>query len=57
MTQPVDNHRPAHEDAEARWRREYTEQIGPHAQVRNRSGIEVKPLYTPRDWDSARFDA
>jgi len=57
MTQPVDKHRPAHEDAEARWRREYAEQIGPHAQVRNRSGIEVKPLYTPRDWDSARFDA
>jgi methylmalonyl-CoA mutase N-terminal domain/subunit len=57
MTQPADDPRPAPDDAEARWRREYAEQIGPHAPIRNRSGIEIKPLYTPRDWDGARYEA
>ena len=43
-------------DSEARWRQEYADQIGAAHAVRNRSGIEVKPLYTPRDWSGARYD-
>jgi methylmalonyl-CoA mutase, N-terminal domain len=32
--------------------KEYAEQIGTDRQVANRSGIEIKPLYTQRDWDA-----
>ena len=35
--------------AEVRWREEYAAQIGRDLPVRNRSGLEIKPLYTPRD--------
>ncbi|MGH8698555.1 MAG: hypothetical protein ACREVS_18865, partial [Burkholderiales bacterium] len=39
-----------------RWEAEYAEGMGEDRPVINRSGIPVKPLYTPRDWDSARYD-
>ncbi|MDQ6619554.1 MAG: acyl-CoA mutase large subunit family protein [Pseudomonadota bacterium] len=39
------------------WQREYAAAIGADQPVANRSGIPVKPLYTPRDWDSSRYDA
>ncbi len=42
---------------EERWHREYAAQIGTDKTVRNRSGIAVKPLYTPRDWNGDRHDA
>ncbi|MCU0896713.1 MAG: acyl-CoA mutase large subunit family protein [Burkholderiales bacterium] len=48
---------PAGDDAHARWRTEYSEQIGADRAVANRSGIPVKPLYTPADWDGSRHDA
>ena len=41
---------------EARWQAEYAEQIGEDKPVVNRSGIPIKPLYTPRDFDSARYE-
>ncbi len=48
---------PAHAtDSQVRWRQEYADQIGAAHAVRNRSGIEVKPLYTPSDWSGARYD-
>jgi methylmalonyl-CoA mutase N-terminal domain/subunit len=40
------------------WREAYDAQIGSDKngrEVRNRSGIEVKPLYTPQDWPEDRF--
>ena len=40
--------------ARAGWRREYDEQVKGGDTIRNRSGIEVKPLYTPQDWSSDR---
>ncbi len=51
MNQPV--HPPVDEIAqgEARWRGA----LGPASHAVNRSGIEVKPLYTPRDWPGARY--
>ncbi|MCH8952624.1 MAG: acyl-CoA mutase large subunit family protein [Proteobacteria bacterium] len=39
----------------AAWRQAYDAQIGADREVRNRSGIEVKPLYTPRDWPQDRY--
>jgi len=40
---------------EDRWQREYAAQIGQDTRVVNRSGLPIKPLYTPRDWDGRRF--
>lgn len=37
------------------WRQAYDAQIGTDREVRNRSGIEVKPLYTPQDWPQDRY--
>ncbi len=37
------------------WRDTYDDQIGTDSKVINRSGIEVKPLYSPRDWDDTRY--
>lgn len=41
--------------AEARWQRDYAASPGAGVRVANRSGIEIKPLYTPRDWDGGRY--
>jgi methylmalonyl-CoA mutase N-terminal domain/subunit len=41
---------------EARWQAEYAGQIGADKPIANRSGIEIKPLYTPRDFDASRYD-
>jgi methylmalonyl-CoA mutase N-terminal domain/subunit len=46
---------PGFEKAEGAWRADYARQIGQDREVRNRSGIAVKPLYTPRDWDGSRY--
>jgi methylmalonyl-CoA mutase N-terminal domain/subunit len=37
------------------WRSAYAEQLGEQPAVRNRSGIEIKPLYTPADWDGTAY--
>ena len=54
MNKPFDP-RLALDEAEARWQAEYREQIGSDRKSVNRSGITVKPLYTPRDWDGSRY--
>jgi methylmalonyl-CoA mutase N-terminal domain/subunit len=41
---------------EERWQQEYAAQIGEEPTVTNRSGIAIKPLYTPRDWSGRRYD-
>ena len=33
------------------WEAAYNKQLPDGKTVRNRSGIEVKPMYTPADWD------
>ncbi len=48
---------PAADEARARWEAEIDAVPGVTDPVRNRSGIEVKPLYTPADWDAGRYDA
>jgi methylmalonyl-CoA mutase N-terminal domain/subunit len=54
MNKPLDSMLPL-DAAEARWQAEYAERIGAEPQITNRSGIAVKPLYTPRDWDGSRY--
>ncbi|HUX25273.1 MAG TPA: acyl-CoA mutase large subunit family protein [Burkholderiales bacterium] len=39
-----------YEPGSGRWQREYAANVGSDQPTRNRSGIEVKPLYTPQDW-------
>ena len=46
---------PGFEQAQGRWRAEYNNQIGVDRAVRNRSRIEIKPLYTPRDCSGNTF--
>ncbi len=42
-------------DAHAEWRRDYEQQLPHDKAVTNRSGIEIKPLYTPNDWNDASY--
>jgi methylmalonyl-CoA mutase N-terminal domain/subunit len=48
---------PGFEQAETAWRRDYDARLGDAANPRNRSGIEVKPLYTAADWSAERYMA
>ena len=51
MNKPVDASRlSAQETAAQQWRREFAAGARSDKPARNRSGIEVKPLYTPQDW-------
>jgi methylmalonyl-CoA mutase N-terminal domain/subunit len=55
MNKPLDTTLPP-DAAEARWQEEYAAGIETEREVANRSGIAIKPLYTPRDWDGGRYD-
>jgi methylmalonyl-CoA mutase N-terminal domain/subunit len=46
---------PGFEQAHGRWRTAYGRQIGTDRVITNRSRIEIKPLYTPRDWNGDAF--
>ena len=48
---------PGFDDAERKWHDDYAEQIPDDKTVRNRSGLEIKPIYTPADWSSNRHMA
>ena len=41
--------------AQARWEQEFAAGAGQAEPLRNRSGVEIKPLYTPRDWSGAAY--
>ncbi len=41
----------------ARWRADYATQIGDDRRIVNRSGVEIKPLYTPRDRNGSDYEA
>lgn len=43
--------------AQARWEREFAVGAPESKAPRNRSGIEIKPLYTPRDWSGTAYGA
>jgi len=46
---------PGFEEAAADWRAAYDRQIATERPVTNRSGLAVRALYTPEDWDGARY--
>lgn len=46
---------PGFETARETWDSDYQQQIGTDRQIHNRSGIEVRPLYTPDDWGNDRY--
>jgi len=46
---------PGFENERATWDREYQRQIGEERTIHNRSGIEVKPIYTPEDWSDGAY--
>ncbi|WJR78096.1 acyl-CoA mutase large subunit family protein [Bradyrhizobium sp. NP1] len=46
---------PGFEQAQGEWRAQYARQIGDEKATRNRSGIEIQPLYSPRDWNGERY--
>jgi pivalyl-CoA mutase large subunit len=56
MNKPQDDRHLEPGAGEDRWQRDYAAQIGTDKPVRNRSGIAIKPLYTPRDWSGAHSD-
>ena len=41
--------------ARREWRQRYDAQLGAEKPVRNRSGVEIEPLYTPEDWDGGQY--
>lgn len=58
MNKPLPDPVPASlDDARVRWEAEYAAQIGVDKPVHNRSGVPIKPLYTPQDVDASRYDA
>ena len=54
---PHDRHQEEQElkPAHSKWQASFDAQIGKDRPLRNRSGIEVAPLYTPLDWDNERY--
>ena len=46
---------PGFEAAKERWEEAYTHQLGEPKVIRNRSGIEIKPMYGPDDWDGTSY--
>jgi len=39
----------------AEWQERYREHISDDTVVKNRSGVEIQPLYTPEDWNGSRY--
>jgi methylmalonyl-CoA mutase, N-terminal domain len=55
MNKPVEStHLFACTEAYENWQRDYAQSIGTDKDVRNRSGIAVKPLYSQLDWDASQ---
>ena len=52
-TKVVHLHKDTPEDL---WKQEYEQQLPNEKPMHNRSGIEIKPLYTPSDWDGSEYD-
>jgi len=43
------------DEARGRWRSQLKADLGDAKNPKNRSGVAIKPLYTPQDWDGARY--
>ena len=55
--EPVQLPLPGFDQDFGQWRADYGRQIGVDRRIVNRSGIEIQPLYTPRDWDGSAYEA
>ena len=55
LAKPVPLRRAPADPAREEWEREYRVRMGEDDERRNRSGIAVKPLYGPDDWDGDRY--
>ncbi len=53
--QPVQLPLPGFDQARAQWRQDYEAHRGAGKPIRNRSGIEVEPLYSAADWRAERY--
>jgi methylmalonyl-CoA mutase N-terminal domain/subunit len=53
--QPIQLPLPGFEAARAQWQDEYGRQMGTDDVRRNRSGLEIRPLYTPADRSDERY--
>ena len=38
------------------WKQEYDKHLPDEKPIKNRSGITIKPLYTPSDWDESQYE-
>lgn len=52
---PIQLPLPGFDTARARWQDAYNHQMPGEKTRRNRSGIEIRPLYTPQDWSGERY--
>ncbi|MFC1665417.1 methylmalonyl-CoA mutase family protein [Pseudomonadota bacterium] len=43
------------ETAKDNWQTDYLKALPEEQNIQNRSGIEIKPIYSPLDWDSDRY--
>lgn len=53
MNKPIDSKLLHEPDAYEAWQQDYAATIGTDKQVKNRSGVSIKPLYTAADWNAA----
>src|SRR5512140_3327903 len=56
MNKPLDHEALEPAAGREQWQQDYAEQIGTDKPCRNRSGVVVRPLYTPADWNDSRHD-
>ena len=43
------------ETAKDNWQTDYDKVLPQEQKIQNRSGVEIKPIYSPLDWDSDRY--
>ncbi len=55
QTTPEQLQLPGFDEGQHRWQQAYGQQLGDAPSVFNRSGIEVRPLYTQADWNSDSY--
>lgn len=46
---------PGFEEKLTKWQDEYTRQLPNDGEIRNRSGVHIKPMYTPKDWGGENY--
>ncbi|TAN54418.1 MAG: methylmalonyl-CoA mutase, partial [Betaproteobacteria bacterium] len=55
MNKPIDPLPDALAVGEARWAKAFAAGTGAPGRISNRSGVDIKPLYTPRDWAGSQY--